>query len=230
MIKILSWNIQAGGGSRVRKIIHRIISSKAQIVVLSEFRNNATGMIIRNGLLKAGYRYQAVTHSESNDNSVIIVSIIPFSSKLFPNADPNFSGNILSAEFSAFNLMGVYMPHKKKHVLFEYAHDEITKSSVPYILAGDFNSGINYVDQKGNSFWYTDQLAKLKRIGMIDAFRLLHGDVREYSWFSHQKNGYRYDHTYIDKVLSPLVQKCYYAHNWREEKLSDHSPMFLELG
>jgi len=98
------------------------------------------------------------------------------------------------------------------------------------IIAGDYNTGINHVDQVGKSFWYEDELIKLKKNGYVDAFRHIHGDIKEYSWYSHQGNGYRYDHTYVDEALIPIVKDCYYLNSWREEKLSDHSPMVLELG
>jgi exonuclease III len=230
MIKILSWNIQAGGGSRILPILRKIAESKSNIVVLSEFRNNASGYKIRSGLLNVGYRYQAVTASPSNDNSVIVASNIPFSSELYPTADPLYAGNIVTARFSAFELMGVYMPHKKKHTLFEFVGSVVSRSSTPYIIAGDYNSGKNHIDQKGNSFWYTDQLMAWEKEGLLDAFRWVNGDVEEYSWFSHQQNGFRYDHTYIHDDLKPIVKNCYYQHAWRLEGLSDHSAMFLEMG
>ena len=229
MIKILSWNIQAGGGRRVMPIVRKIIESKSNIVTLNEFRNNASGFNIRNGLLKAGFRYQVVTHSEPNDNSVIIASKIPFSSELYPNADSNYSGNIVTAKFSVFHLMGVYMPHKKKHQLFEYTRSAIKDTSTPFIVAGDYNSGKNHIDQKGKSFWYTDQLEAMEKENMSDAFRFVNGDIEEYSWYSHQKNGYRYDHIYVNESLKPIVKNCFYDHSWRLEGLSDHSAMFLEL-
>jgi exonuclease III len=230
MVKLLSWNIQAGGGSRILLILKKIKESNSNIVTLSEFRNNAAGLLIRNGLLKAGFRYQAVTDSKPNDNSVIIASKIPFSSRLYPMSDPNYSGNIVTAEFSAFNLMGVYMPHKKKHLLFQAAQEAVSISPMPFIIAGDFNSGKNYIDQKGNSFWYTEELVKLEQLGMIDAFRYVNEDVEEYSWYSHQKNGFRYDHIYCSSDLKTIIKNCCYNHSWRIDKLSDHSPMFLEMG
>ncbi|HMT54361.1 MAG TPA: hypothetical protein PKD16_08970, partial [Saprospiraceae bacterium] len=94
---------------------------------------------------------------------------------------------------------------------------------------GDFNSGINGIDQVGDSFWYEDQLKEMNKIGYIDAFRFLHGDVREYSWYSHQGNGFRYDHTYIHESLSSVIKECYYLHECREKKYSDHAPMVLKL-
>lgn len=230
MIKLCSWNIQAGGGSRALSIVKAMVKSKSNIIALSEFRNNDKGYNIRNWLLKAGYRYQAVTHALKNDNSVLIASTLPFSSELYPNSDSNYSGNIITAHFSAFSVMSVYLPHKKKHNLLPYITDLVTSSDKPFIIAGDYNTGVNFVDQKGDSFWYTDQLTKLGQSEYQDAFRLVNSDVPEFSWYSHQGNGYRYDHIYIADSLAPVISNCYYNHEWRLEKLSDHSPMFLEMG
>ncbi len=229
MIKLVAWNIQAGGGSRILPIIKSIVSSQSNILVLSEFRNNNSGIRIRNRLLAAGYRHQAVTAPSKNDNSVLIASSLPFSSELYPDADVEYTHNIVGAHFGAFSVIGVYLPHKKKHKLFEYITKIISGSDRPYIIAGDYNSGINHVDQKGKSFWYTDQMKNFSKLEYKDAFRLVHGEVTEYSWYSHQGNGFRYDHIYVHETLGGVITDCYYKHSWREEKLSDHSPMFLEL-
>ncbi|MDF1694986.1 MAG: hypothetical protein P1U56_04110 [Saprospiraceae bacterium] len=230
MIKIVSWNIQAGGGNRISSLVQCIKKSKAHIIVLSEFRNNSNGIILRNRLLREGFRYQGVTAAKAQENSVLIAAQLPFSTQLHPQADLIYANNIITAQFSAFTLIGVYMPHKKKHHLFEYIHTLISSSSNPFLIVGDLNTGKNFVDQKGDSFWYTDQLNSLEEIQMIDAFRYLHGEVEEYSWYSHQGNGYRYDHTYVSETLTSLIKSCNYDHSWRINAISDHSPMFLELG
>lgn len=230
MIKLCAWNIQAGGGSRALSIVKVLVKSKSNILILNEFRNNDTGVNLRNWLLKADFRHQAVTNAAKNENSVLIASRLPFDSEAYPDSDVEYSNNIIGAHFSAFSVIGVYLPHKKKHKLLEYITDVVDKSDQPYIIGGDYNTGVNHVDQKGKSFWYTDQLEKLKKADYKDAFRLVNGDVEEYSWYSHQGNGYRYDHIFVDDTLSGLVTNCYYDHEWRLDKMSDHSPMFLELG
>jgi len=136
---------------------------------------------------------------------------------------------VLIDDFGTFRLIGVYLPHKKKHVLFDLLQED-AEAPGNLIIAGDFNTGKNLVDQKGNSFWYTENLAQLEEAGMTDAFRHVHGDVKEYSWFSHQGNGFRYDHTYVSSDLLPVVSQCGYDHSVREEGLSDHSAMVLRLG
>jgi len=229
MLKIISWNILQGGGTRVRKIVSQLTELNPDIIVLSEFRNNASGINLRYSLLKAGYRFQNVSSAPGNDNSVAILSKLACDQFLYPKSDEVYPHNIVASDYEAFTLYGMYLPHKKKHRLFDFLLEQI-QSTKPAVLVGDFNSGKNYIDQKGNSFWYEDKLLALEKLGYLDAFRLKHGDVKEYSWFSHQGNGYRYDHTYVHESLKAIVKACYYLHDWRENGLSDHSPMLLELG
>lgn len=229
MLKILSWNIQQGGGSRMVKIVKAIQKIEAHVVVLSEFHNNDSGMKLRNNLTKLGYIHQVVGHTLDATNTVGIFSKIAAGSAIFEQADPKYSHGIVRADFSAFRLYGAYFPHKKKHRLFEFLLEDELDDAIPSILVGDINTGKNYIDQKGDSFWYTEQLESLEERGFLDAFRLINGDISEFSWYSHQGNGYRYDHSYIDYKLKSLVKNCYYHHEYREDKCADHSPMILEL-
>lgn len=230
MFSILSWNILQGGGSRCAEILHQILLLKPTVCVLSEYRNNARGDKLRKGLLSGGYSYQFSTYSSENENSVLIVSLIPCIHEIHPTADPIFSGNILSIHFDIFSIMGVYLPHKKKHVLFDYILEHINNFKKHYIITGDFNTGKNLIDQNGQSFWYEDKLFALEKAGFVDAFRHIHGDTRQYSWYSHQGNGFRYDQSYMHHSLLPILKECHYIHEWRKAGLSDHSPMYLELG
>ena len=68
-------------------------------------------------------------------------------------------------------------------------------------------------------------LSGLAEFGFRDAFRLLYGyDVAEYSWAMQRKGKSikrRFDHVFAS--LQPV--ECNYLHEWREAKLSDHSPI-----
>lgn len=229
MLKVLSWNIRQGGGSRLLRISSKLSEYGAEVVILSEFRNNDSGIKLRCHLLNAGYRFQLVSNAKRGDNSAAIFSKLPFDGKLFPQCDETFPHNVVAAEYDAFTVIGMYLPHKKKHKLFDFLLDQ-AGAEKPCIMAGDFNTGKNHIDQAGNSFWYEDKLFELEKHGYIDAFRYKHGVVKEYSWYSHQGNGYRYDHTYLHNSLKPIITDCLYLHEWREMGLSDHSPMVLELG
>jgi exodeoxyribonuclease III len=230
MLKIISWNIQQGGGSRLYGIINALINGGFDMIALSEFKNNAIGQKLKEALAKNGFTFQCNTPANSDENSVLIASKLSGQKELYPNADPNFPNNIVTAKYSAFNLMAVYLPHKKKHSLLPYLTQTASESTVPFIIVGDYNTGKNFIDQKGDSFWYQSEIQQLESNNYLDAFRHIHGNIEEYSWFSHQGNGYRYDHTYVHESLLPIVKKCYFLHEWRQNKLSDHSPMVLELG
>lgn len=227
---IIAWNIRQGGGTRVEKILAAIKAENPEILVFSEFRNNERGLSLRTALLKRGYGWQVASAATGDTNSVLIASRFPGGSALFPDCDPTFPDAIVRADLPVCRLYGVYLPHKKKHRLFDFLLDDELDDEVPSIITGDFNSGKNGIDQEGKSFWYSDKLVALEKRGYFDAFRELHGDARVYSWFSHQGNGYRYDHTYMHPMLKPLLKECTYIDKWREDGLSDHSPMKIVLG
>jgi exodeoxyribonuclease III len=228
MLKILSWNILQGGGSRTHGILRFVAQQGAHILVFSEFRNNENGAFLRNKLLEAKYLFQAVSCTDAETNSVLIASKLPCDFRLFLHTGLEFSHSVIAADFDAFHLYGVYLPHKKKHQLFPLLQKELLEHR-PALLMGDFNTGKNFIDQKGDSFWYTEALTKLEQEGSHDAFRYVQGDATAFSWYSHQGNGYRYDHIWASIELLPAIKNCDYVHQARIDKLSDHSPMVLSF-
>lgn len=228
MLKIIAWNIQQGGGRRVPSILAAIKKCQAEIVTLNEFKNNTSGLALRIGLMRQGYMHQVVTHSPANINSVCIAAKLPFHSNLHHHEIDDFPYSIVSAEFDAFDVYALYLPHKKKHTLFSFLLEKL-KRSRPAILCGDFNTGYNGIDQHGHSFWYSDQLDLLKEINYRDAFRYFHPEKEEYSWYSHKGNGFRYDHIWVHQDILPVLKNCYYGQEVRESKFSDHAMQLLEF-
>lgn len=228
MLKIIAWNIQQGGGSRTAAIIAALKATRAQIITLNEFKNNTSGLAIRIALLRSGFLHQAVTKAPGTTNSVLIASALPFDSVLHHALIDDFPYSVLSAKFKAFDVYGLYLPHKKHHTLFPYLRSQL-KDQRPAILCGDFNTGYNYIDQKGKSFWYSEELDKMKEIGYWDAFRHFYPDEKTYSWYSHHGNGFRYDHIWVHQDILPVLKNCYYVQDVRKDKLSDHAMLVLEF-
>jgi exonuclease III len=77
--------------------------------------------------------------------------------------------------------------------------------------------------------WEYAFLDTLSVCGLIDAFRLLTPSDCEYSWMDRNGDGYRYDHSFVEASAAPAVRSCSYAHATREERLSDHSAMALDV-
>lgn len=83
-----------------------------------------------------------------------------------------------------------------------------------------------------------DKFAELLSTGMIDIWRKLNPDLKEYSWWGYrpfymwEKNlGYRLDAFLITPITEKLVKNCtIYAKETRpKEKASDHVPMMCEI-
>ena len=227
-MKIISWNIRQGGGTRFEAISNALIHENCDVIVLSEFQNNAAGQWIRIKLLMNGYLFQSPSSEDKEKNGVLIATRVPCSFILDTHTH-DFPESVLICCLNNYFIVGVYPPHKKKHARLEYIIEKLKSSPYPSIITGDFNTGFNYIDQEGDSFWYQEQLRSLNTLDVLDAWRIIHGNKKEYSWYSHQQNGYRYDHTWISKQLVPLIKECYYLHEWRKQGLSDHSPMMLHL-
>jgi exonuclease III len=228
-LKILSWNILQGGGSRIQSIVNFLLEQNAEIICLSEFHNNTNGYFLRSSLLKSGWIHQSTGANAEENNTVFIASKIPFESSYPAKNLDTYQDLMIKANFSAFSLYNNYFPHKKEHKLFDILFEELHSNSNA-IIVGDLNTGKNYIDQVGDSFWYQKEFSTLEKNNFIDAFRFFHKEKKEYSWYSHQGNGYRYDHTFFYQTLSAIAKNCYYLHEVREQKISDHSPMILELG
>jgi exonuclease III len=69
----------------------------------------------------------------------------------------------------------------------------------------------------------------LEPFGFRDAFRAQHGfDAKEPTWeWPRWGGGYRLDHLIVSAEVE--VSDCRYAHDWRREGLSDHSPLIARL-
>ena len=117
---------------------------------------------------------------------------------------------------------------KEKQKVFDYLIDACREGD-SNVITGDINTGLHYADEKGASFYCADALKALNDGDMPDAYRHLHGDKREFTWFSNAGNGFRIDHFMVSKQLLPRVEACHYDHVPRESKASDHSLMTLHL-
>jgi exodeoxyribonuclease-3 len=229
--RIITWNIRHGGGSRVLQLYEIIIKQNADIVVLTEFRNNRYGLELRKKLLDSGYIHQWVTSADENTNSVLISSIEPYCSQHFEFVVEHNNQRVVKIYSKDFSLYGLYFPQKdEKKVLFEFILSEIKKNpNEKSMFIGDFNTGRHFVDEAKSTFACSDYMDKIEQTGYSDAWRYVNKDAREYSWYSNSGNGFRIDHVFVHKELVSWVDNCYYIHDVREEKISDHSMMVLEL-
>lgn len=229
--KIITWNIRHGGGSRVLDIINTLSKhADATTIVLTEFRNNDNAVLIRKALVDFGFINQFTTNAPFNKNSILIVSKENLQSKTFPELN-NHSERVIKVYNNNFSIYGCYFPQaEEKKYVFEFLLNEIRNNpDENIIITGDINTGKHYIDEIGSTFFHSEYIQKIEEMGLFDAWRYIHKDKTEYSWYSSYGNGFRLDHFFLKNNLKDNVLNCEYIHKYREQKITDHSMMILEL-
>ena len=104
-------------------------------------------------------------------------------------------------------------------------------SAGAYVAVGDWNTGDMPLDKEdaGRPFSCTPEYREMKELGFEEAWRSLNSDGREYTWRSHQGNGFRIDHAFISPPLRSRLLEARYSHRERDEKISDHSLMIVDF-
>ena len=228
---ISTWNLRHGGGSRIKDIIEVLKDNiQTDILVLTEFRNNSNKEILLSSLEKMGYAFFYMPKSEPKINTVFIATKKNYNVEYFEELKEH-KQRVVKIKASNFSIYGCYFPQQKlKKEVFEFLLNQIQiYPNENIIITGDLNTGKHYLDEKGASFYCSEYFDKLEQKGMIDAWRLSYADNKEYSWYSNAGNGFRLDHFFISKSIKEKVTKCFYKHNYRERKISDHSFMSLEI-
>ena len=230
-MKLLTFNILHGGGKRVPDICRVIEQHNADVIVLTEFRDNTGGAEIRSRLRACGWANQASSHPPARANGVLVLSKIPFTQTPVLDDVPGGSCRWIECDFQSFILVGTYFPLEELKIPHWkwFMHQASTRSSRPCILMGDFNTGKHFIDETGATFIGPEYLGQLEQLGFIDAWRHFHPEQREYTWYSQANNGFRLDYAFASKALAPRLIQAFHSHAERELKVSDHSALLVEL-
>jgi len=104
----------------------------------------------------------------------------------------------------------------------------------PTVLLGDTNSGRPGIDEETPVFGPREDawLTGLERSGWLDAFRLRHGMVRAYTWYSpNGHNGFRIDQAFVNRELRSRLLDV--RHDWGRRAgprpPSDHAALLIDL-
>ena len=229
-MKIFRWNIRHGGGKRINGILLELEDNQdSKIIVLTEFRNNQNGHRIRDKLNELGFIYQHSPIINPGVNSLLIASKIAVTFREYPELDQH-QHRVISAEWNDSLVFGTYFPQKnEKSRVFQFLIQKVKAASSKsmIIVAGDMNTGVPFKDEKGKSFYCAKDFDQLQKEGVTDAWRLINDEKTEYSWFSNHGNGFRIDHFLISNQFQSKVNACYYIHEARLNRISDHSQMCL---
>jgi exodeoxyribonuclease III len=273
MTKLMTWNIQHGGGSRrMPEIALSLVEEGPDVVVITEYRTT-TGGQLRGILADHGWEHQACTDPAPRQNGILIASRWPLEGGQAPSSESRrwhdpprgnaarrvertpshqapvdtggwwhrqtpWNGGRYGLEVwipaLGFGLAGVHIPcsgseNPRTGVWKELLDLARSRAEEPFVILGDFNTGRHMLDEEGATFRQTALLGRLSVMGYVDAWRALHPEAREYSWFSHAGAGFRIDHAFLSRPLSGRLRSAWYAHEQRARRVSDHASMTVGL-
>jgi exodeoxyribonuclease III len=256
-VLLLSWNVQ-GKLTRMPEQAARVAALGPDVVCLQEVTAKGAPLW-EHALAHIGLEHIAHPAPWARDEirkrrlAVLVAAREPFEAA--PVAGVPWPERVLSARFpGGLELVNAHSPISPSPDLAKvrthealFAHLSAPSDS-PRALCGDLNTPRR--EHADGSVWTfaRDRYGRLREdrgerwdvaeaalvrglepFGYRDAFRTLHGfAAKEPSWeWPVHGGGYRLDHLVVSEAVE--VGECRYAHEWRREGLSDHSPLIARL-
>ncbi len=244
-MRIVAWNIRAGGGQRVRGIARQLIRWEPDVVALSEFRATAPSLALAGCLRAAGLSCQLTTADprQPGMNALLLAARWPLRRIRVP-ARPTERGRwLLAAVDAPFPLAvgAMHVPNRVSGRKYPFLDAVLTCARSwclgPAVFVGDTNSGRRGLDEQVPVFSVREEawIDALADCGWCDAFRHLRAESRAYTWYSpNGGNGFRIDQAFINaSLLAHLAEAVYRwggaASRGRRDRLSDHAALLLDL-
>ena len=243
-LSIFCWNIANPSIERANKQAEWLFKRGEDVFVLTETKNSKGCLFMEDFFKKNDYTVVFVK-PEGKEYGVMIVSRHKLEPTNFYNLDDNLKSRVASGKIflnnKSLEIIGTYIPsrdksfdkikRKKKFI------ENIGKSFQSYsdysnvIFCGDLNilEPCHIPHYHFFEKWEYDFYNSLMNYELFDSFRHLNPQKKDYSWVGRTGDGYRYDHCFVSKDLLPFVKECYYLHNPRNERLSDHSAIIIKL-
>ncbi len=248
IIRILSWNIRAGGGKRAAGILNQILAWQPTIIGLSEFRGTAASQWLAAQLAEAGFPFQLTTANPAAPakNALLLAAHYPLHPVTLANMPQNperwLPARVETAPALTIGLM--HVPNYTTPTLkYPYLNALLAMADGwdqgPALFIGDANCGKHAIDEeKPSSPKFQrehDWVVGMEARQWSDAFRHIHGDRREYTWYSHRNNGFRLDYAFCSPNFQGAIQNA--QHQWghdplnstRRAALSDHAALIVDI-
>lgn len=231
-MRILTWNIRAGGGTRLPAIAERIGAHGADVLVLTEYRSGEAGKRLRGVLSDLGYVWLSPVEPPGIRNGVLIASRLRPTRVAHVCETVDEPWRMLTAVLGGIRVFGIYMPNLKVKIPYWEA---LIDAARPFagrraLAIGDFNTCRAFVDEPGSFDRTAYFMDRIVEAGYRDVWRDRNPEGREYSWYSHRANGFRVDHAFASVPLTRRIGGIGYSHAERAAGISDHSALWVEVG
>jgi exonuclease III len=243
-MRLVFWNIRAGGGIRTRALARQIRAWAADAVALAEFRGTPPSAALARELAGLGLAHQWTTADPTRPwvNGLLLASRWPLRRLRLPGAPAEpcrwLLAQVLAPRPLALGVM--HVPNRVGGRKYPYLDAVLATArrrwTAPAVLLGDTNSGRIGLDEAVPAFNRIEDrwMRELDEAGWTDAFRHLRGPARAYTWYSpNGGNGFRIDQAFLNRALRPRLRT--FRYDWgRRARLtgrpaSDHAAMVLDL-
>ena len=243
-MRIVAWNIRAGGGRRIGAIARQISRWAPDVVALSEFRATPPSCALAASLAARDLRHQITTaHRDApNTNALLVASRWPLRRLRLP-AGPSVVSRWLAAGVDAplpLVIGTMHVPNRITLQKYPFLDAVLTCARRwrrgPALFVGDTNSGRRGLDEQVPAFNAIEEgwVDGLAECGWRDVFRHLRPEARVYTWYSpNGRNGFRIDQAFVNAALLARVKDAAYVwggrRGLRRDALSDHAALVVDL-
>ena len=244
-MRIVAWNIRAGGGTRASAIARQLRRWAPDVVALSEFRATPPSGLLREALRTRGLVHQLTTADPRQPalNALLVAARWPVTRVRLRVAPTDRVRWLVVAIASPLPLVlgALHVPNRvsgRKYVFL----DAVLACARgwrrgPALFLGDTNSGRRGLDEEVPVFSVREEgwIDALAGCGWADAFRHLRPDARAYTWYSpNGRNGFRIDQAFVNAPLLAQLKEATYVwggagRDRRREALSDHAALIVDL-
>jgi len=244
-MRIVAWNIRAGGGVRVPAIGRQLQRWAPDVVALSEFRATPPSGLLRAALADCGLVHQFTTADPRRPtlNALLVATRWPLV-RIRLRAAPLERARWLAVSVASplpLVLGALHVPNRVSGRKYPFLDAVLACargwSRGPALFVGDTNSGRRGLDEQVPAFSAREEgwIDALGGCGWRDAFRHLRPDTRAYTWYSpNGRNGFRIDQAFVNAPLLAHLKDAAYV--WggagqrrRRELLSDHAALIVDL-
>lgn len=234
MTKVMTWNIAHGGGKRLGAIADSIAEHDPDVVVITEFRLPG-GAVLAADLGTRGWHHQASSEPPARTNGLLVASKLPLERRAHHLLAPGLKARWLEVcipdaglALSALHIPGSSDKWGKRPFWEAVVAFAGARRDEDHLLIGDFNTG-KAIDAQGTPFVMGHFMDELEGLGWSDAWRRLHPEERDFTWFSRTGNGFRLDYAYFSLGLKARLLNAEHLHAGRLSKASDHSALMIAL-
>lgn len=244
-MRIVAWNIRAGGGERAAAIARQLHRWDADVVALSEFRATPPSLALARTLAARGLTHQILTADPKQPalNALLVAARWPLT-RIRLRGAPTEPSRWIAAGIDApvpLTIGAMHVPNRvtgRKYPFLDAVHACAKRWRLgPALFVGDTNSGRRGIDEEVPAFNAQEEgwIDALARCGWCDAFRHLRGDARAYTWYSpNGRNGFRIDQAFVNSALVTRLKDAAYVwggatRGHRRARLSDHAALLIDL-